>query len=159
MSKSTLSAQARLFCWHFARCGNPAEAAVYAGYNNAEDQAIKLFMKAEIRRECKRAAAELADLPLLALKGLERLAFGSTTDALQLLFDEDNAAPENFKKLDLFCVSEIKRPKGGGLEIKLYDRQKALEALLTHGGIEESGAYTLYSALEKTAGNCDTNAI
>ena len=30
---------------------------------------------------------------------------------------------------DLFNVSEIKRVKGGGVEIKFFDRQKALEKL------------------------------
>ena len=32
-------------------------------------------------------------------------------------------------KADLFNVSEIKRIKGGGVEIKFFDRQKALERL------------------------------
>ena len=32
--------------------------------------------------------------------------------------------------LDLFNVSEIRRVKGGGVEVKLFDRQKALEKLL-----------------------------
>ena len=159
MSKNAVSAQARLFCWHLACCGNPTEAARQADYENPEEQAIKLLMRPEIRHECKRAATELKNLPSFALKGLERLAFGSSAGALHLLFCEENGKPENLNNLDLFCVSEIKRPKGGGLEIKFYDRQAALEALLAHGGAEESGVYSLYNSLEKSARNSESNAV
>ena len=56
------------------------------------------------------------------------------------------------EKLDLFNVSEIKRPKGGGLEIKFFDRLKALEHLeqLCTGGDEDS-ALPFYKALENSA--------
>jgi hypothetical protein len=33
------------------------------------------------------------------------------------------------ESLELFNVSEIKKPKGGGIEIKFFDRLKALEHL------------------------------
>ena len=47
------------------------------------------------------------------VEGLERLAFGNVTDAIKLLFcDELNTRILN--KLDLFHISEIKRPKGWG---------------------------------------------
>ena len=43
------------------------------------------------------------------VEGLERLAFGNVTDAIKLLFcDELNTRILN--KLDLFNISEIKRP-------------------------------------------------
>ena len=49
------------------------------------------------------------------VEGLERLAFGNVTDAIKLLFcDELNTRILN--KLDLFHISEIKRPKGGELK-------------------------------------------
>lgn len=61
------------------------------------------------------------------VEGLERLAFGNVTDAIKLLFcDELNTRILN--KLDLFNISEIKRPKGGGIEIKFYDRLKRCNA-------------------------------
>ena len=37
--------------------------------------------------------------------------------------------PKQFKKLDLFNVSEIKKQKGGCIEIKFFDRLKALSCL------------------------------
>ncbi|MCM1132145.1 MAG: terminase small subunit [Ruminococcus flavefaciens] len=61
--------------------------------------------------------------------GLKHLAFGSCNDAVVLAFAEELPPPEVIEKLDLFNVSEIKRVKGGGVEIKLFDRLKALEKL------------------------------
>lgn len=61
--------------------------------------------------------------------GLKRLAFGSCNDAVVLAFAEELPPPDIISSLDLFNVSEIKRVKGGGVEIKLFDRLKALEKL------------------------------
>ena len=63
------------------------------------------------------------------MAGLKRLAFGSCRDAVTLAFAEELPPAEIIGKLDLFNVSEIKRDKGGGVEIKLFDRLKALEKL------------------------------
>ena len=59
-----------------------------------------------------------------------RLAFGSVADAMKLMLCEESMSTEEIERLDLFNVSDIKRPKGGGLEIKFFDRQKALERLI-----------------------------
>jgi hypothetical protein len=55
--------------------------------------------------------------------------------------------------LELFNVSEIKRPKGGGIEIKFFDRMKALERLgeMCDGGKGDDSALPFYLALEKSA--------
>ena len=47
------------------------------------------------------------------------------------------------EKLDLFSVSEIKMPKSGGIELKFYDRIKALEALgsLNRGTEDDSAPF------------------
>ena len=55
-------------------------------------------------------------------QGFERLAFGSVTDAVRLLFEEGTTS--SLEGMDLFNVSEIKRLKGGGMEIKFADRLK-----------------------------------
>lgn len=79
----------------------------------------------------------------------EKIAFGGVNDAVRLLFTEepDLAAIE---KMDFYNVAEIRRLKGGGVEIKFYDRMKALECLRELG---EKGARSspLYRALEKCA--------
>ena len=61
--------------------------------------------------------------------GLSRLAFGSINDAAALLFAEEPTR-EEVLSADLFNVAEIKKVKGGGVEMKFYDRQKALEKLV-----------------------------
>ena len=54
--------------------------------------------------------------------------------------------------MDLFLISDIKKPKGGGLEIKFFDRLKALEKLEDLVCRETgSTAGSLYSAIEKGA--------
>ena len=82
-------------------------------------------------------------------RGYERLAFGSIADAVRLIFTEepDLAA---LSKMDLFNIAEIKRPKGGGMEIKFFDRIKALqclEALNVEGGEQ----LPLYRTLQECA--------
>lgn len=81
--------------------------------------------------------------------GYEKIAFGGVNDAVRLLFTE---APDlaEFKNMDFFNIAEIKRVKGGGMEIKFYDRMKALECLKELG--EKGGKQSpLYRALEKCA--------
>jgi hypothetical protein len=82
-------------------------------------------------------------------KGYERLAFGGIADAVRLLFTEepDLAA---LGKMDLYNIAEIKRPKGGGMEIKFFDRIKALQCLeaLNTGGNEP---LPLYQTLQECA--------
>ena len=61
-------------------------------------------------------------------------------------------------KLDLFNVSELKRVKGGGVEVKFFDRQKALEKMMEYAGSadQRSAAKSLLNAL---AGDDDKNDI
>ncbi|MBP3322774.1 MAG: hypothetical protein J6M16_01115 [Clostridia bacterium] len=62
------------------------------------------------------------------INGYEKIAFGGIGDAVKLLFLEE-LSPKTAKKLDLFNVADIKKPKGGGMEIKFFDRIKALQCL------------------------------
>lgn len=85
-------------------------------------------------------------------EGLRRLAFGEITDAVSLLFVSEDEIIEKLPCLNLFNVSEIKRVKGGGMEIKFFDRLKALEKLgQTISVNENTAAMSFYSALEKSA--------
>ena len=54
-------------------------------------------------------------------------------------------------KLKLMNVSEIKRPKGGGMEIKFFDRIKALERLGSDKSSSSDSSLSFYEALEKSA--------
>lgn len=86
--------------------------------------------------------------------GLRRLAFGDIQDAVTLLFESDENILNMLPGLDLFNISEIKRPKGGGMEIKFFDRIKALEKLAGIADADEKqSAFSFYEALEKSAAN------
>lgn len=119
-----------LFCCFYAVLGDAEEAAVRAGYpkNNALSAAFGCLRD----NSCKRLIAELKNLlsaENTAKNGLRRLAFGSCRDAVKLAFTEDMPSEKFLDSLDLYNVSEIKRVKGGGVEIRLFDRLKALEKL------------------------------
>ncbi len=59
---------------------------------------------------------------------------------------------QKIEELDLFNIAEIKRPKGGGLEIKFFDRLKALEKLSQlEEGSEDASFSPFYEALKKGA--------
>lgn len=80
-----------------------------------------------------------------------RLAFGCVSDAIKLLYCEDTEK-ESIEQMDLFNISEIKRKKGGDIEIKFFDRLKALEKLQQLCDEKDiiSGA-SLYSAIAASA--------
>lgn len=87
--------------------------------------------------------------------GLRQLAFGDIKDCIYLLFSSEEDILANLSNLNLMNISEIKRPKGGGMEIKLFDRIKAIEKL---GMAEREAAdepLSFYSALQQGAKNID----
>ena len=153
MSGKKLVGREAMFCRYLAMHGDPQQAAVLAGFkSNSRKAAAKLITRADIARECEKISRELPRLHFSAKRGLERLAFGGVGDALELLYADEMPEPTRLQCLDLFCVSEIKRPKGGGVEIKFFDRLKALCLLLEHDEHEQaSGAASLYRALEAIA--------
>lgn len=97
-----------------------------------------------------------------AIDGLSRIAFGRINDAVRLLAVaremDDNS---DISQLDLFGVSEIKQNKDGGLDIKFYDRLKALELLLAAEKRDEPlTASSFFGALESAAKSaCDADEV
>lgn len=88
-------------------------------------------------------------LPKLAAAGYYRMAFGGVSDALRLLYTERPTEKE-LSEMDLFMISEIKKPKDGMLEIKFFDRLKALEKLGSQHD-EIVGAAGLFDAIGRGA--------
>lgn len=86
------------------------------------------------------------------ISGYRQLAFGSVADALKLLFADEKSFEKDFETLELLNVSEIKRAKTGGIEIKFFDRIKALEGLndVLSQGVSDS-ALPFYNVIEKSA--------
>jgi len=94
------------------------------------------------------------------VEGYRRLALGSSNDALKLLFLEEPSWAE-LEGLDLFNVSDIKRPKTGGMEIRFYDRCQALLRLEALCGAAEGQdcAQAFYAALANAGGRRQETGI
>lgn len=95
----------------------------------------------------------------LATAGYIRLAFGSVADAVSLIY-MDKPSREELEKMDLFLVSEIKHPKEGALEIKFFDRLKALEKLsIDRGGDDNAGSIfdAICNSAKQNGGNKSEN--
>lgn len=131
------------FCRFYLLLGNGQEAAVMAGVapEEAAGYAAEMLRSPLCRNELRRLAAQ-GPVPIqsLVLTGLTRLAFGKANDAVKLVFADELPPPQVLDTLDLFHVSELKRVKGGGVEVRLFDRQKALERLLECADSADSAA-------------------
>ncbi len=133
---------------------NGRDAAARSGYSlRPERIAAKLLLRSEIQDEIQHLSSARASCCGETAAGLRRLAFGSVTDAMKLLLDENTPSVEELEQMDFFNVAEIKRPKGGGLEIKFFDRMKPLEKLsqLSESEAAANGALPFYEALNKSA--------
>ena len=85
----------------------------------------------------------------LSVIGYQQLAFGSIADCISLV-TEEKVTKEDLQNMNLFMISEIKKPKDGAMEIKFFDRLKALEKLQNYLDGESQGV-PVYEALEKGA--------
>ena len=83
-------------------------------------------------------------------QGYRQLAFGSIADAIKLLF-MDEPAPRALGKMNFINVAEIRRMKEGAMEIKFFDRLKALEKLEEMTDQGQTDAPPFYEALENSA--------
>lgn len=149
-----LTRREQLFCAAYASCLNGREAAYKAGYTVCPEMHARKLLRNGLIREHIEKISEENKITLNEVKaGLRRIAFASSADAVRLILEE-NPSSLDVESLDLFNVSEIKRPKGGGLEIKFFDRIKALERLgeLTESAREQTaGCVSFYQALENSA--------
>ncbi len=143
-----LTKNQRLFCRCYSVTRNAREAAGLAGLKNPAVQGMLLMQSRQIREEISRLCAERAPTGEAA-GGLRRLAFGSAADAVRLMLTGGEGL--DIDALDLFCVSEIKLSRGGGMEIKFFDRIKALERLSGLCEPEEKPISSFVEALRKGA--------
>ncbi len=153
MSVKKLTKKESDFCSLYVKLRNPKEAAIRAGLTPLPEQrAFSLLSKKHIKKKITELEKENTADNALISAGLQRLAFGSISDAVKLILDLDGEKSPNIDDLDLFNVSEIKFTKGKGMEIKFFDRLKALERLSTIvGSSEDSDALSFYEALERSA--------
>lgn len=148
----------KTFALHFSKTRNAVESAIAIGINpiKAKLDGIKLIYDRKFKRQImsidKANNSERCDIRT----GLERLAYGRVNDAVALVFYEE-ITPHMLAEADLFNVSEIKKIKGGGVEIKFFDRQKALERLdeINNQLKNDEKAKNLVEAIY----GCETNEI
>ncbi len=100
----------------------------------------------EIESNIKRHKSDWSNIA----SGFYRLAFGCVSDAIKLIFS-DNIDPDTIDSMDFFNIAEIKRKKGGDVEIKFFDRLKAMEKLQSINNATGNGDNSFYSAIEKSA--------
>jgi hypothetical protein len=145
-----LTTKEREFCRIYAETRDKRRAAFEAGYRLMPvKSALKLLEKQKVKDCLENCFSKQSSFSGEAEAGFRRLAFGSSADAIKLIF-ADNLTDEQIESLDLFNVSDIKKPKGGGIEIKFFDRLKALEALEALSNGNGDSALTFYKALEKS---------
>lgn len=117
------------FCHYTAVVGDPERAAALAGYKHPSSAWQELIIRREIVDEIGRRAEAMQRIyRATALSGLYRLAVGDISDAMTLLY-KDSVTKEDLAELDLSCVAEIKRTKDKSMEIKFFDRIKAMSML------------------------------
>lgn len=153
MNEKKLTKKELDFCRMYVRLRNPKEAAIRAGYEILpEYRATSLLSKKEIRAKITEFQKEVTADENLISAGLQRLAFGSCADAVKLILSTNQDSSPDIDSLDLFNVAEIKFTCGKGMEIKFFDRLKALEKLseISQSG-KETGALSFYEALERSA--------
>ncbi len=153
MNEKKLTKKELDFCRIYVRLRNPKESAIRAGYEILpEYRAISLLSKKEIRNKITELEKENSVGENLISAGLQRLAFGSIADAVTLILSAGENSYPNIDSLDLFNVSEIKYTCGKGMEIKFFDRLKALEKLSEISqSSAHSGALSFYEAIERSA--------
>ena len=143
--KEPLSPKEENFCRFFVASREPRASAARAGYSvHPERTAMRLLADPEI----KRRIAKLAEVT----EGYRRLAFGSVADAVRLILSDEPPCESELEKLDLTMVSDIKCPKSGGIEVKFFDRLKALDRLCELSNAASAGENSDFlSALDRSA--------
>lgn len=147
----------QLFCYYYSQLQNHKEAAIRAGYDKKNSDIIgaKLLLKNSITERINYILNENKknDLIQKTIIGLERLAFGSISDVIKLVFAEKLEDIPDLSELDLFNISEIKKSKNGGVEIKFFDKLKAFEKILEISQItaNNSGEFDFFEAIKQSA--------
>lgn len=150
MKEKRLSKKEKLFCLYYCSLRNARESASLAGYVLPVSSGNTLLQKDAVKKEIARLSALNCDGEEVKA-GFRRLAFGSPADCLKILFKEE-MSDEEIERLDLFNISEIKKAKNGAIEIKFFDRIKAMEHLSAcENAHKENEAIPFYEAIRKGA--------
>lgn len=126
LAKKKLNEKEKLFCLYLSEHRTPREAAALAGYSAPLVTGLKLSSNPLVRSAVEELR-QSADNSGEVAEGLRRIAFGGIADIVRLATAPDITALD-IDKLDLQMLQEIKFTKNG-VEVKLFDRIRALEKL------------------------------
>jgi len=143
--------QERDFCAAYLKTMDPERAAAACGCEDGFAMLERPGTRTRLERMRGASAAELKREDVI--RRLAQLAFGRANDAVRLALNPREADPS---ELELSAVAEFRVTDKGGVEVKLADRVRALEALF--GLLEDGGAVgaeELYQALESAAGQLE----
>lgn len=150
-SKKNLTHREYLFCNYYVNSGDVKKSATLAGYKvEPELVGYKLLQRDNINAKIDDLYTQKKkNLLYKACSGYEKLAFGGVSDAIKLIYSE-NLPLDAICKMDLFNVAEIKKPRDGMLEIKFFDRFKALEKLQQLDFLSNEQNKSFYNAIENS---------
>ena len=135
--KPNLPSEKRRFAAAYLRCFDADAAAAAVGRCDG----IRLLeMPAVLELQRKQCDVGRRDV----IRRLAQLAFGRANDCVRLVLEE---APD-LNGLDLSLLSEVKRNEKGTVEVKLMDRIRALEQLLTVCSESADCAEAFFAAAE-----------
>ena len=137
-----LNKKEKVFCKSFLDTGSIFEAEKISGVKDGSKLIDDTRVVDEIERLSKLQAKSLNQL---AKAGLKKLAMGGISDAVSLIY-MDKPDKEILKDMDLFMISEIRRNKDNCMEIKFFDRFKALDKLIENCEIADTSV-PFYDAL------------
>lgn len=97
-------------------------------------------------RKINSISGALSTLPLVR-NALQRIIFSSSPSAVMASLDSGESLSDD----DAFAIAEIKKPKTGGLEVRFFDKLKAIELLHSIDSESAQKNTSLFEAIHKSA--------
>lgn len=145
-----------LFALFYASGKSVKESGILAGFEEreAEQLGITLLKLKSVKKAINRFRQASFCGEDGIKSGLMRLAFGQANDIMEVVLSDEPIGLNRLYRMNFFNVSEVKKVKGGGLEVKLFDRQKAMEKLfeIYQSENNKTGAEEFLTALSMSAG-------
>ena len=135
-----LPSEKRRFAAAYLRCFDAEAAAQTIGRSDG----IRMLTTPAVQRELELQRGQCDICRADIVRRLAQLAFGRANDCVKLVLQE---APE-VDALDLSLLSEVKRNDKGTVEVKLIDRIRALEQLMSLGTQSTDCAEAFFAAAE-----------
>lgn len=135
-----LPSEKRRFASAYLRCFDADLAARQIGRWDG----VRLLTTEAVQRELQLQRSQCDVCRQDAIRRLAQLAFGQANDCVKLVLGDGT----DIDKLDLSLLSEVKRNEKGTVEVKLVDRIRALEQLLSAGTEQNGCAEAFFAAME-----------